>query len=113
MEKGQSFHISPLRAVYIFRSPGEKDCPIEIVISVGKKSFKKAVQRNYIKRIIRESYRRNKHELHRELERKRIKLYIMVIYTRRETVDYAVIEASVKKLLERLIKKVSLQNQFE
>lgn len=50
----------PLRAVYMKRERQEGQMPVEVLISVPKKHFKHAVDRNRVKRQLREAYRRQK-----------------------------------------------------
>ena len=50
----------PLRAVYLQEEPSEGGAPVQILISVPKKRFKHAVDRNRVKRQIREAYRHHK-----------------------------------------------------
>ena len=50
----------PLRVVYMTRERRDDEAPIQLLISVPKKHFKHAVDRNRVKRQIRESYRRHK-----------------------------------------------------
>lgn len=58
-----SFPTYPLRVVYMWISSKESTAEASILISVPKKRFKHAVDRNLVKRQIRESYRINKHIL--------------------------------------------------
>jgi ribonuclease P protein component len=60
--EGKSVSKYPLRLVYVFLKD-DVESPIKIGVSVSKKYFKKAVDRNYFKRVLRESYRLNKHLL--------------------------------------------------
>ena len=61
-EKGNSHSLTayPLRAVYLKTEYREGCAPVQILISVPKKKFKHAVDRNRVKRQIREAYRKNK-----------------------------------------------------
>lgn len=57
--EGKSIKVSPLKMLY---TPIKTDCgtPVKVLVSVPKRGIRKAVHRNYIKRIIRESYRLQK-----------------------------------------------------
>lgn len=57
--EGSSFNLYPLRFIYIKQSPAAAIVP-QILVSVSKRNFKKAVDRNRLKRQIREAYRQNK-----------------------------------------------------
>ena len=61
-ENGSSQSVSafPLRAVYQTVERREGHAPVQILISVPKKRFKHAVDRNRVKRQIREAYRQHK-----------------------------------------------------
>lgn len=61
-EKGNSQSLSayPLRAVYLRTEHRKGFAPVQLLISVPKKKFKHAVDRNRVKRQIREAYRKNK-----------------------------------------------------
>ena len=56
----QSLTAYPLRAVYLKTEHREGCAPVQLLISVPKKKFKHAVDRNRVKRQIREAYRKNK-----------------------------------------------------
>ena len=60
--EGKSVSKYPLRLVYYSGNLGESQ-NIKMGVSVSKKHFKKAVDRNYFKRVLRETYRLNKHLL--------------------------------------------------
>ena len=67
-------------------------------VSVPKKRFKKAVDRNRIKRQMREAYRLNKHLFQNENRH----FHLMLVYSNDEKLEYKVIEKAIQKLLKGL-----------
>ena len=53
----------PLKAIYTYTQHHEDDAPVQVLVSVPKRHFKRAVKRNRVKRQVREAYRLNKHLL--------------------------------------------------
>lgn len=88
-QTGKSASAGCLRCKYLLREDGE---PSRIVVSVPKRSFKRAVKRNLLKRRIRESYRRQKALLGPGVD-------ILFIYTAAEVLPYEVIYADMATLL--------------
>ena len=85
-------------------SPG---IPVQLGISVPKRSFAKAVDRNTLKRRIREAYRKNKHLLYEVLKNKNLSIALMLVYIAKEELPYREIEekmvVGLHKLAEKLI----------
>lgn len=101
----RSFSVFPLRVVYL---PVEGlDAPASILVSVSKRRFKRAVKRNFVKRQIREAYRKNKHELLETLQCKERQLAIAFIYLSDRFVDSAEIEEKMKIILSRVNEQIS------
>lgn len=90
----------PLRAVYL---PIESSVqvPVQVLISVPKKHLKHAVDRNRVKRQVREAYRQNKQLLWSAVPEGR-SLALAFVWLSDETVDSPRVERSVKYLLHRL-----------
>ena len=105
-EKGdsQSLAAYPLRVVYLQteRQPGH--APIQILISVPKKRFKHAVDRNRVKRQIREVYRRHKQLVINGIEEGR-ELLIAFIWISDRHCPSAEVEKRVVGLLKRIAKR--------
>jgi ribonuclease P protein component len=77
--KGRSFNLNPFKVIYNVATTAES-AEIKILVAVAKKKFKKAVDRNGIKRKIREAYRLNKHLLKESMPEK-AGIHIGFIYT--------------------------------
>ena len=92
---GKKHHKFPIRAVYFFEE--EESNAFQITVSVPKKLIKKAVDRNRIKRRMREAFRLNQMKL-----KNNRKLEVMFIYTTSELKDYATIEKSILDLIDFL-----------
>jgi len=56
----QSVAAFPLRAVYMLSERQPNEAPVQLLISVPKKRFKHAVDRNRVKRQVREAFRQHK-----------------------------------------------------
>jgi ribonuclease P protein component len=78
----------------------ESSAPVKIVISVPKRNFKRAVDRNRIKRLIREAYRKNKQVVIDGIGSK--KIVLLLVYTSKTFMDYVTTEEKVKNVLNRL-----------
>jgi ribonuclease P protein component len=104
VEKGKSFNNTPFKIVWIELQ--EATAVTQVVITVPKRNFKKAVDRNKLKRRIREAYRKNKQEsLYSKLGEK--KLCMMIVYIAKEKLDYNTIELKVKECLQRLTNTIN------
>lgn len=89
---GKNFHRFPVRAVYFYEADLEQE--LKIGVSVPKKKFKKAVDRNLLKRRMREAFR-----VHQKNLKLKGKLNIMFIYSSNEILPYPEIEKSMITLL--------------
>ncbi|MDF2437556.1 MAG: ribonuclease protein component [Bacteroidota bacterium] len=77
---------------------------VQVLISVPKRNFKKAVDRNKIKRRMREAYRKNKEAIYNINKDKTVCL--MLMYTGKTIIPYAEAEEKIIKLLQRLIPEI-------
>ncbi|RZJ67989.1 MAG: ribonuclease P protein component [Flavobacterium sp.] len=94
--QGKSVSKFPLRLVYV-----ENDDQTELLklgVSVSKKHFKKAVDRNYFKRCLREAYRLNKHLLFDSIEKPHA---FMLLYQTKDRLSSAEIQTKTIQLFEK------------
>ena len=105
-QKGASFNSGNFKFIFIAHSRAQES-PCQVVFSAPKKSFKRAVDRNLIKRRMRELYRVNKEVLYHHLMEKQKNLHLLIIYTAKEIVDFEEVSSGLIKGLKALIQKTS------
>jgi ribonuclease P protein component len=105
--QGKSFAAFPFRVYYMHQpetlTAQYPSFSIQFGIGVSSKNFKKAVERNRIKRLARESYRLQKQSLHELLNEKKEQLAIFFIYTGKELPEHIQIKEKIGLILQRLI----------
>ena len=95
--EGNSVSKFPLRLVYVENKEENAEL-MKMGVSVSKKYFKKAVDRNYFKRVLRETYRLNKHILIDNLEKP---YAFMFFYQTKERLSYQEIEEKTIQLFQK------------
>ena len=95
----------PVRVVYqVVKRKDEDDAQTEVLMSVSKRYFKRAVKRNLVKRQLRESYRLHKAILTDVLAlHSDTKILIAFIWLSGQTYDSAKVEKAVKAALEKIV----------
>lgn len=106
---GNSFSSFPFRVLWKFGDSAE--APLQTGFAVSSKNFKKAVDRNRIKRLMREAYRLQKIDLQNQLKQQQKYLAVFFIYVGNEIPEYRLIFDKTGKVLKRLI-KISNENSL-
>lgn len=105
--KKESVSAFPIKAFYNKFSSAEDLPDLRFGISVPKKKFKRAVDRNHIKRLVKEAIRMNKMLLQDELCKSDQSMHIMIVCYFEKIPDYPTVELKIKQLLDRLAKKIN------
>ena len=102
---GQSMAAFPLRVVFMKKERTAYDAPIQILISVPKKRFKHAVDRNHVKRQVREAYRLHKDILYNALPADQ-QLLLAFVWLSDSHLSTAKVEERVISLLHRIAERL-------
>ena len=94
-DKGSSFYLYPFKVLYLDASPETR--VNQVLFTVSKRNFKRAVDRNKVKRRMREAFRLNKSQFSTSR-----KFTIGYIYTPKEILPYSQIEEAMVKSIKRL-----------
>ncbi|MDZ7612466.1 MAG: ribonuclease P protein component [Flavobacteriaceae bacterium] len=99
-EEGKSITVFPIRLIYLCCDENDKVL-IKVAFTASKRNFKKAVDRNRIKRLLRESYRLNKPLLYQSLDTKN---YIfMFIYIGKEVFKMETVNDKMLQLFDKFL----------
>lgn len=101
--EGKSVSKYPLRLVYAKSTFGENP-EFKMGVSVSKKYFKKAVDRNYFKRVLRETYRLNKQLLRENLQEP---YSCMLLYQTKDRLSYEEINQKTVELFEKFRRQMN------
>lgn len=99
----------PFRILWKFTAMENRPYPAQVMISVPKKSFPRAVDRNRVKRQIRELYRLSKHKLYDALDARQRQIILSVSYQGKEQHKTGELSAAYDQVLARLIRQISGQ----
>jgi len=103
VEKGSSFLIYPFKVRWIRVT--DQETPVKCAFGVPKRNFKRAVDRNRIKRLMREAYRLNKKQLTDYLIEKNVKIQILFTFIDTSLPDFEKVESKIILTLQSLISK--------
>ncbi|MEN8789546.1 MAG: ribonuclease P protein component [Flavobacteriaceae bacterium] len=100
-QKGNSITQYPLKLYYL---PADKNQEVRVktAVSVPKRNFKKAADRNRVKRLLREAYRLNKHLIFNNIEGN---FAFLILYLGKELPAYGEIENSLQGVFSKLVNK--------
>ena len=103
--EGKAFLVFPLRVVYrvMPRENTDKRPAVRVLTSVPKKQFKHAVDRNRFKRLIRESYRLQQHELNEGLETQGLVMDVAFTAVHNQLPEFDFLKSRMAKILSKLV----------
>lgn len=103
---GKSFAVFPIRVTYTFLPADDGKPLVQIGVTASKRFFKKAVDRNRIKRLLRETYRLQKTELAEALKQTNTKACLFFMYTDKTIASFEALNTAMNSCLKRLQQKL-------
>ena len=101
-KKGKSFSIFPFRVVWQYQQ--DSSAILQAGFTASSKNFKKAVDRNRIRRLMKEAYRLQKNDLQQILQVNNKSIAIFIIYVGKELPLYQLISDKTNAVLQKLQK---------
>ena len=102
-KEGQTKRLYPFRIIWLETKLPVTDYPAQVCISVPSKYVRKAVNRNKIKRHLREAYRLNKHLFYEVLQKGDVQIALMIIYVGKKDFEPSFIRHKLAESLQFLI----------
>ena len=103
-DKGKSFSVFPIK---VFYTVTDDTALVQAGVGVSSRIFKKAHDRNKVKRLLREVYRTQKQALYSSVASNQQQLNVFFLYIGKELPIYADLQSAMEKTLEKLIRKIS------
>lgn len=105
-QEGKQLRAFPLKGYYL-EAESMESVPFQVVLSAPKRQFKRAHDRNYVKRLMKEVLRREKQPLEDALKDSGKQLVLFIVYTNKEIISYQELEKCVRKLVGKLVVELS------
>ena len=102
--EGNRFFEYPFNVIWKLYS--NSDSTLKMAVSVPKKKIPNATDRNKIKRLVREAFRKNKTIIQQPLEAKNVKLHLMLVYSQSSIISMSEIEDKISVTLQRLAEQI-------
>jgi ribonuclease P protein component len=114
-KEGKSFSVFPFKVFYLVGpcgpagqpQVGEPGAAVQAGFGAGARHFKKAVDRNRIKRLSREAYRLQKQPLIDRMREKGLSMSVFFIYTGKDLPDYQTVSGKIGVVLQKLIRETA------
>lgn len=109
--EGKSFSAFPFKVIWKTTTANDQrsttNASLQCAFSVSKKNFKKAVDRNRIKRLMREAYRLQKNELQNDAAANKQTVTIFILFTGNELPEYDFVFSKMTAVLKKLQKNIN------
>lgn len=104
-DRGVGLSVYPYRVIYLFHRDESRPVTVRLLVSVSKKRFHHAVNRNRVKRLMREAWRRNKTPLYEICEKDNISVDVALVYTATVIHSYEEMLKKTQKAVQEILKR--------
>jgi ribonuclease P protein component len=104
-KQGKSFSVFPVKV--LFRQPETTGYALQTGVGAGSRHFKRAVHRNRIKRLMRESYRLHAAPLQEYLRERGQPLVVFLLYIDKVLPEQELLHQKMPAIIRRLIKELN------
>jgi ribonuclease P protein component len=105
-ESGLKQYNSNLKIIWLPHILPEQ-VPVQSLVSVSKRRFKRANKRNLLKRRLREAFRKNKNDFYKSIENAGIQIALVIIYNSDSLSDFKSLEKNLLIAFESIKSKIS------
>ena len=109
-DRGVGLSVYPFRVIYMFHRDESHPVTVRLLVSVSKKRFHHAVNRNRVKRLMREAWRRNKAPLYEICEEDNISVDVALVYTATVIHSYEEMLKKAQKAVQEILKRYESHN---
>ena len=109
-DRGVGLSVYPFRVIYMFHRDESHPVTVRLLVSVSKKRFHHAVNRNRVKRLMREAWRRNKAPLYEICEKDNISVDVALVYTATVIHSYEEMLKKTQKAVQEILKRYESHN---
>jgi ribonuclease P protein component len=107
-KEGKQLRAFPLTVYYLETEPSAT-VPFQVVLSAPKRLFRRAHDRNYVKRLMKETLRKEKQVLEDYLVASGKQVALFIVYTNKEVLPYAELEKCARKLVGKLLAELQTE----